>query len=85
MEDKAEIYAGMIRRMLLQYDGIERELSRQRPAETEAVEPVTTAALAAEENEAAAAMISGVWKNQANYGLTPGEISDIFERDARRY
>lgn len=85
--DKAEVYARLIRSLLLQYDGLEtglKAVSKDRsPHKTEgkaAYSPVS-----AKEDDPAVTGESRVTWEQSFYGLTPGEISDVFERDARRY
>lgn len=87
MVDKAEIYADMIRRLLLQYDGLETGLktSAKSGAAVQTEEKTASSPAAVREEASAVTEASHVTTNQTVYGLTPTEISDVFERDARRY
>ncbi len=85
--DKAGIYADLIRRLLLQYDGLETGLKTAAKARSsgKTEEKTASSRASAKEEAAAVAEVSRITGERTFYGLTPGEISDVFERDARRY
>lgn len=87
MVDKADVYADLIRRLLLQYDGLETGLktSAKAKAAVQTEEKTASSPVAVREKAAAVTEVSHVTANQTFYGLTPVEMSDVFERDARRY
>lgn len=87
MVDKADVYAERIRRLLLQYDGLETGLKAPAKAgnAVQTEEQTVSSPLAVREEASAVTEASHVTTNQTFYGLTPVEMSDVFERDARRY
>lgn len=89
MEAKAAYYAEMIRRLLLQYGGIETRLvpaERLRTAQGFDEPSAPLEAAAAEDRDSAEiAEVSRTVERRELFGLTPAQMSDVFERDARRY
>lgn len=86
MEDKAAVYAELIRRLMLQYDGVETRLrtaDRSKPAAETAENRSATAVTDREVTHVTEE--HRYYRTKELYGMTPEEMSAVFERDARRY